>query len=777
MTAYRFMRILELMSFHPDSYIANKRKYKSNYNETYHRLNDLINLQHSSTEYNLNTTITTTATTTTTNTTNNNISSLSCPITMNTINSIKSLTPISIKIQQNNKQLNQYELDHSISDICSTNSSLSDHTTNGINYSYPTHSLSLSLNRDKRKDHYTNITTTNNNNVCYKHRTLPLLPNSNEYQHHHHHNNNNHNHHHHHQHQHQYPYIPLTSSQLITPNITWRIKNSKENYYNKKLLKLIEQLPCNKQNSIGLILLTMDVKLCNSIHNPPNINHNHNGNSNNNTSSHSNSNNTGNYSDIFSGGLEYRLREALQLVEPNNKLMNEFDYCHYRTINELNKIDLNKIIDVRSRKNVSESKKSSTNFAKESPKEDGRESGIDPDTLDETSTSMIGNSLSLNDMKYTTNDLSHTTEVHKPNVITILRRLARYLALRIANKRHSLATANQHVARNAIEEKLLRSRLSELNIDYYYHHDNIMNSWNSLNSIEINHGTIVNRFDRLHNNTIAVIQLLCQLARRLAILDGQLYYLNKNKYNDNVVLLCNNNNNNDNSSLLSYNHVTSLTSGTSSILSNHFLNDFNKNNSNTNRNSNCELSQIIEQQKRLIIQIKEAQLLRAELETCRHRLLESIPGHIKCDLTHNMIDKLGRDFIHDNNKSTTNTTTNQNISNHNITDCKLTSNTNRELDQQNQTNHTTTTTTTNDNSSNNNNNEKSISNKMNEQEDQLNCQQSIMNTTQLLRQRVTEHLIEFLNWFVLSQIFETEIKVDQDLWESIQDELRFELSY
>ncbi|XP_018646768.1 LOW QUALITY PROTEIN: hypothetical protein Smp_138000 [Schistosoma mansoni] len=48
-------------------------------------------------------------------------------------------------------------------------------------------------------------------------------------------------------------------------------------------------------------------------------------------------------------------------------------------------------------------------------------------------------------------------------------------------------------------------------------------------------------------------------------------------------------------------------------------------------------SQIIEQ-KRLIIQIKEAQLLRAELETCRHRLLESIPGHIKCDITHNIID-------------------------------------------------------------------------------------------------------------------------------------------
>ncbi|XP_018644014.1 hypothetical protein Smp_168900, partial [Schistosoma mansoni] len=112
-------------------------------------------------------------------------------------------------------------------------------------------------------------------------------------------------------------------------------------------------------------------------------------------------------------------------------------------------------------RNLNESKKPSTNFAKESPKEDGRESGIDPDTLDETSTSMIGNSLSLNDMKCTTNDLSNTTEVNKPSVITILRRLARYLALRIANKRHSLATANQHVARNAIEEKLVSSFLSK----------------------------------------------------------------------------------------------------------------------------------------------------------------------------------------------------------------------------------------------------------------------------------------------------------------------------
>ncbi|XP_018646767.1 hypothetical protein Smp_192470 [Schistosoma mansoni] len=74
---------------------------------------------------------------------------------------------------------------------------------------------------------------------------------------------------------------------------------------------------------------------------------------------------------------------------------------------------------------------------------------------------MMGNSLSLNDMKCTTNDLSNTTEVNKPSVITILRRLARYLALRIANKRHSLATANQHVARNAIEEKLVSSFLSK----------------------------------------------------------------------------------------------------------------------------------------------------------------------------------------------------------------------------------------------------------------------------------------------------------------------------
>uniref|UniRef100_A0A5K4FA36 RUN domain-containing protein n=1 Tax=Schistosoma mansoni TaxID=6183 RepID=A0A5K4FA36_SCHMA len=369
------------------------------------------------------------------------------------------------------------------------------------------------------------------------------------------------------------------------------------------------------------------------------------------------------------------------------------------------------IVEVR---NLNESKKPSTNFAKESPKEDGRESGIDPDTLDETSTSMIGNSLSLNDMKCTTNDLSNTTEVNKPSVITILRRLARYLALRIANKRHSLATANQHVARNAIEEKLLRSRLSELNIDYHYHHhhnDHLVNSWNSFNSMEINYGTIVNRFDRLHNNTIAVIQLLCQLARCLAILDGQLYCLNKNQYNNNVILLCNNNDNND--PLIPCNHyTTSLINDTSTTMSNHLLNDFNdKDNDNDDGNSQCELSQIIEQQKRLIIQIKEAQLLRAELETCRHRLLESIPGHIKCDVTHNIIDKLGRDFVNNNQLTTTtsNNTADKATYKQNITQLKLTSSssassytTNKELEQS------------------------------------FNDQQSIMNTTQFLRQRVTE---------------------------------------
>uniref|UniRef100_A0A5K4F2P7 Succinate dehydrogenase assembly factor 3 n=1 Tax=Schistosoma mansoni TaxID=6183 RepID=A0A5K4F2P7_SCHMA len=130
--------------------------------------------------------------------------------------------------------------------------------------------------------------------------------------------------------------------------------------------------------------------------------------------------------------------------------------------------------------------------------------------------------------------------------------------------------------------------------------------------------------------------------------------------------------------------------------------------------------QIIEQQKRLIIQIKEAQLLRAELETCRHRLLESIPGHIKCDITHNVIDKLGRDFMNDNQLTTTtsNNTTDKTTYKQNITQLKLTSSytTSKELEQS------------------------------------FNDQQSIMNTTQFLRQRVTEHLIEFLNWFVLSQV-------------------------
>ncbi|CAH8539341.1 unnamed protein product [Schistosoma rodhaini] len=127
--------------------------------------------------------------------------------------------------------------------------------------------------------------------------------------------------------------------------------------------------------------------------------------------------------------------------------------------------------------------------------------------------------------------------------------------------------------------------------------------------------------------------------------------------------------------------------------------------------------------------------------------MKDIPEHIKCDITHNVIDKLGRDFVNNNQLTTTtsNNTTDKATYKQNITQLKLTSSssytTNKELEQS------------------------------------FNNQQSIMNTTQFLRQRVTEYLFEFLNWFVLSQIFETEIKVDQDLWENIQDELRFELSY
>uniref|UniRef100_A0A5K4FA32 Uncharacterized protein n=1 Tax=Schistosoma mansoni TaxID=6183 RepID=A0A5K4FA32_SCHMA len=122
-------------------------------------------------------------------------------------------------------------------------------------------------------------------------------------------------------------------------------------------------------------------------------------------------------------------------------------------------------------------------------------------------------------------------------------------------------------------------------------------------------------------------------------------------------------------------------------------------------------SQIIEQQKRLIIQIKEAQLLRAELETCRHRLLESIPGHIKCDVTHNIIDKLERDFVNDNQLTTitSNNTTDKTTYKQNITQLKLTSSS------------STSSYTTNK-----------------ELEQSFNNQQSIMNTTQFLRQRVTE---------------------------------------
>nr|CAH8846114.1 unnamed protein product [Trichobilharzia regenti] len=668
------------------------------------------------------------------------------------------------------------DVNNSLTDICSACSSLSDYTTNGNNYSCQNNTCSSLYNG--RTSPGTNWLTSGSSgkggSTCARHRNLPSLPNLNENQ----------------QHQLQHTRT-LTPSQMNIPTVAWRVKDAKEHYYDKKLLRLIEQLPRERQNSIGLILLAMDVKLINRNSIKPN---------------HNNNNNNSDDNDIYCGGLEYRLREALELVQPKKPAQNNNYETSLHTTEFSNKSFPNKIVDVRTRKNLNEITNHSVNHHQqqqqrkdESPvKEDGRESGIDPDTLDEVSTPILGNSLSLNDMKYTNGSSNNnnagksntlTDEINKPNVITVLRRLARCLAIRIANKRHNLASANQHVARNSIEEKLLRYRLSELNMDSGYS-DGLMNSWNSLNSTEPNRGTIVNRFDRWHNNTIAVIQLLCQLARRLATLDAQLYHCSKHTYQDSVVLLCNQEVN-QSPLFSSVTNITGLNVSSSPALSSslphELFHEFDK----TNGSNKNEKIQILEQQRQLITQIKEAQSLRAELETCRRRLLESIPPNLKCDLTHTILGKLGRDFNDEKSNcklSGDNNTNNHSASLHNSNENTLndfsespsTVSPNRRQQQQQQNGdnkidmHGKTLTITYDNDNNNNNND---------DEGSLNCQEKSLTltptttTSQFLRQRVAEHLIEFLNWFVLSQIFETEIKVDQDLWESIQDELRLELSY
>ncbi|CAH8535298.1 unnamed protein product [Heterobilharzia americana] len=742
--------------FHPDSYIANKRKNASVYGGNYQRPVDIMNLRSSPTEGNLylSTQITN----------NNNISSLSNNNSSsnnhdNTSNYVQSFSPISFSISQHQRysmkqQSCQQNINSSLTDICSATSSLSDHTTNGTNCLYQNNTGSLSFNGG-----FGLGAGASGGSTCVQHRNLPSLPNLHD--------------------QHN---KTLTPSQLSIPMVTWRVKDSKERYYDKKLLRLIEQLPKDRQNSIGLILLAMDVKLINR-------------------NSNSTITNKGNDDDIFCGGLEYRLREALELIQPKKQILNNDELC-LNTTDFSSKSYPNKIIDVRSRKNLNDITSQSFNQRKEEyiPKEDGRESGIDPDTIDEVSTPIIGNSLSLNEIKYNNNNngnTNHINIVNKPSVITVLRRLARCLAIRIANKRHSLASANQHVARNSIEEKLLRYRLSELNMDAGYS-DCLMNSWNSLNSIEPNRGTIVNRFDRWHNNTIAVIQLLCQLARRLATLDAQLYHCSKHEYHENAVLLCKNELNYPLYCHLSSSVTTlppptpsaigtaaaaaAVTAAYSSSLPHHLLNDF----SQTNGDDKYEKNQILEQQRQLITQIKEAQSLRAELETCRRRLLESIPPNLKCDLTHTILGKLGRDFIDDTqstipikpsnaytgsntiNKQSNNSNTSKRASNY-FSESQLTLHPEQYEQNQYQLN---------------GDSQKRILKITSDSDDNghdLDCQQATTTTTtatsQFLRQRVAEHLIEFLNSFVLSQIFETEIKVDQDLWESIQDELRFELSY
>ncbi|CAH8846131.1 unnamed protein product [Trichobilharzia szidati] len=784
--------------FHPDSYIANKRKNAPVYGGNYQRPIDLMNLRHSPTDGNLHLSTNhnhnhnynshhNTSCLSNINSNNNNNNSCNHIInnSNNNTNNSQPLSPLSFSLSSHQRQsfkqaTYQQDMNNSLTDLCSACSSLSDFTTNGGNnylcQNNNTNNTCPSSSCNGRTSPGTNWFTSGSSgkagSTCTsRHRNLPSLPNLNE-----------------HQQQHT---RTLTPSQMSMPTVAWRVKDAKEHYYDKKLLRLIEQLPRERQNSIGLILLAMDVKLINRNSIKPNNNK-----SNNNNNFNSDDN------DIYCGGLEYRLREALELVQPKKPAQNnhETNLC---TTEFSNKSFPNKIVDVRTRKNLNETTNHSVNQQRkdESPvKEDGRESGIDPDTMDEVSTPILGNSLSLNDMKYTNGSSNNnnasksntlTEEINKPNVITVLRRLARCLAIRIANKRHNLASANQHVARNSIEEKLLRYRLSELNMDSGYS-DGLMNSWNSLNSTEPNRGTIVNRFDRWHNNTIAVIQLLCQLARRLATLDAQLYHCSKHTYQDSVMLLCNQEVN-QSPLFSSVTNITGLSVPSpvlSSSLPHEIFHEFDK----TNGSNKNEKIQLLEQQRQLITQIKEAQSLRAELETCRRRLLESIPPNLKCDLTHTILGKLGRDFNDESNGKLSGdnniTSTDNNINNHSTSLYNSNENTSNDLPESPSTvspnrqqssgdnkidMHSRTLKITYDNNNNSNNN--------NDDEGSLHSQERSLTmtptttTSQFLRQRVAEHLIEFLNWFVLSQIFETEIKVDQDLWESIQDELRLELSY
>ncbi|CAL8089259.1 unnamed protein product [Calicophoron daubneyi] len=359
---------------------------------------------------------------------------------------------------------------------------------------------------------------------------------------------------------------------LSTPTFGWRCKTEREKQSDGKLLSLIEQLPPDRQSTVGFILLLMGIRQNDEKPTAQTV-----------------------------GGLEARLREALQLVSPevasaDKEVGIRADECPSTEGTKDGVLTPN-------HKSVPNGK----------PTNGMENSGSGESAMEDHSTDlqmMTSQELKMdveNGMISTESDgemvtgnqnkpvlINGSPEPTKPGVATVLRRLARCMAIRLAYKRHDLANAQQKVAKNATEEKMIRNKLAEL-ISEVHHHGSSHNVRKSSDTSQdtstsltdmLTNNTVVARFDRWHKNVASVIQLLCQLARRLAYVDARPDEHRSGADREQWRF-----------------PVDELDGETS--------------------------ESIKHQQEQLLTQIQEAQALRASFEKCRIRILEGIPGDLK----------------------------------------------------------------------------------------------------------------------------------------------------
>ncbi|OON22169.1 hypothetical protein X801_01928, partial [Opisthorchis viverrini] len=336
-----------------------------------------------------------------------------------------------------------------------------------------------------------------------------------------------------------------------------------------------EKLPPDRRHAVGFVLLLMGIR------------YNEQG-------------------ELSQGGLEHRLREALELVSPTQRNMNgtapvggagdcaRLKAENIRLSSEMENCNSHRLLkDHRMTQSCYQGGGSSETdaYLQSSSRPEPT-----PQLNGQCELQMTTSCISIedsSDTEQTRGELDNQPSDSLPSTATILRRLARTLAVRIAFKQQHLADAQQKVARNETEEKWLRNKLNELfnpSDRFSFSSSTLTRTGDMVPMTDFEDSTatqVITRFDRWHKNMVSVVQLLCQLARRLACVDARILSLQQN--------------------------------------------GFKRDSNDITQDSQCSLEFLNRQKVELEFKIKEAQSLRAGLENCRLRLLESIPPGLKVE--------------------------------------------------------------------------------------------------------------------------------------------------